>query len=95
MSCISYPGCARGGRATPFRLRDTEDTLLKVHAVHQSGLTGCDMRCLAPKSRGRPVDDEETKHCCSVLSARAYGPANVTAVGLAVLGEEESVHDLE
>lgn len=80
---------------TPFHLQNTENTLLKLHVVHQNGLTGCDMRCLEPKSRGRPVDDEETKHYCSVLSARACGPANGKVVGFAVLGEVESEHDLE
>lgn len=63
--------------------------------MHQNGLTGCDMRCLAPRSRSRPGDDEETTHCCSVLSARAYALTDGTVVGLAVLGEEESEHDLE
>lgn len=63
--------------------------------MHQNDLTGCDRRCLGPKSRGRRDGYGETKNCCSVLSARVYAPANGTVVGLAVLGEEESVHDLE
>jgi len=91
--CISYPGCAHGGPVTPFRLQGKEDTRLKVHDAHQNGLTGCDMRCLVPKS-SRLDDYEEMKHCCNVLSARAYVPTNGAAVGSAVLGEE-SEHDLE
>lgn len=94
MERISYPGCAHGGPATPFRLQDTEDTRLKVHVVHQNGLTGCDMRCLVP-SRSRRDDDEETTHCCSVLSARAYALTDGMVVGLIVLGEEESELGLE
>lgn len=65
-----------------------------MHDVLQSDLTGCDMRCLALKSRGRHDGDEETNYCCSVLSARAYAPANGTVADLAVLGEE-SEHGLE
>lgn len=93
MASISYPGCAHGGQATPFHLQDTEDTRLRVHDVHQNGLTVCDTRYWAPKNRDRP-DGDEMKCCCSALSAREYVPANGTVVGLAVLGEE-SGRDLE
>lgn len=62
--------------------------------MHQNDLTGCDMRCSALESGSRHGDDEETNYCCSALSARAYGPVNGMVAGLAVLGEEESEHDL-
>lgn len=53
------------------------------------------MRCSALKSRGRPGDDEEMGYCCSGLNVRVYGPPSGMLAGLAVLGEEESGHDLE
>lgn len=95
MDGISYPGCAHGGPATPFRLLDREDIRLSVHFVHQNGLAGYDMRYLAPGSKSHRDDDEETTHCRNVPSARAYVLTNVPVMGLAVLGEEEFEHDLE
>lgn len=93
MDGISYPGYAHDGPETPFRLLDREDIRLRVRVVHQNGLAGCDMRCLAPESRSHRDDDEETTHCCNVPSARAYVLTN--GPDLAVFGEEESEHDLE
>lgn len=44
------------------------------------------MHYLVPKS-SRLDDDEEMKHCCNALSAKACVPTNGVAVGSAVVGE--------